>query len=145
MSKIVVGLLGCFLFAGPSDRLSASEFKCGVCNMMIHEDAPNHIILRHEDSKKEPLHLCSLPCVLKAEKYDSHYSKFEFVDFDHRDKKVSGDRAFFLKGSKKIKEQLGDMVMPPYFAAFDSQTQAEAAQKKYGGWVVSGFEKLIRE
>ncbi len=122
----------------------ASEIKCGICSMIISEQSRNHIVLKIEISGKEPLHVCSLSCVHKARKYDPKYTKVEVSDFNHPEKFLPGEKAFFLVQSKKIKADLGAMALAPYFGAFDRREEADSAQKKYGdGIVVQGFENAL--
>jgi len=122
------------------------SLKCSACNMTIPDKARNHIILTSEDASKPPLHVCSLSCALKARKYDSKYSKVKVVDFNRPEELISGDRAYFLLKSSKIKGDLGELAMPPYFGAFEKESEVQAAIKKYGdGVVVQGFEKAITQ
>lgn len=129
-----------------SGLVFASEIKCGICSMKISEQSRNHIILKSEISGKEPLHVCSLSCVHKARKYDAKYTKSEVSDFNHPEKFLPGEKAFFLVQSKKIKTDLGAMAMVPYFGAFDKKEEADSAQKKYGdGIVVQGIENALEK
>lgn len=123
----------------------AGEFKCQVCNMRIPEGSRHHIVLKHEVSAKEPLHVCSLSCVFKARKHDPKYAKVEVADFAHPEKFIAGEKAFMLIKTGKIKDDLDSMVMPPYFAAFPTRADAEKAKARYGeGIIVEGFENALK-
>lgn len=123
----------------------AAGMSCAVCGMDLTEQARNHILLSGKSATKSPLHTCSLACTKKALKNDAGLDVIEVRDFNHPEKTVSGDLAFFLIKSEKIKSDLGDMVMGPYFAAFSTKAEAEAAQKKYGdGTVVLGIKNAIK-
>ncbi len=119
----------------------AKGIDCNICGMLIEDNAPNHFIL----TEKEPVHACSIPCVNKAKK-GVPTAKIQISDFNHREKLLDGSRSFFLIGSKNIKKDMGDMVMPPYVAAFSTKVEAVAAQKKYGdGRVVEGIDAVLKE
>ncbi len=134
-----------FVALGLSFSTWAADFKCSVCSMKIPEHAKNHILLRNQDPHLSPLHVCSIFCAKKAKKYDPKYSKAEVTDFNHPDKTLSAEKAFFLKKSEKIKADLGELAMSPYWGAFSTKAEAQAAQKKYGdGEVVLGFEEALK-
>jgi len=121
----------------------ALELKCAVCGMPLEDHSKNHITLKGKD--KATMHVCSLSCTKKAMKHDSGLNEVEVVDFNHAEKTLKGDSAFFLIKSEKIKSDLGDKVMGPYFGAFATQTEADTAQKKYGdGVVVVGIQNAIK-
>ncbi len=137
----IFAILSCVQFFSIS--LFAEELKCAVCGMPLSEHAKNHIILKGTD--KIPMHVCSLSCVKKTLKHDSNYGEIEVPDFNHPEKMLSGDSAFFLIKSEKIRSDLGDKVMGPYFGSFSSHADADAAQKKYGdGSVVHGIQNAIK-
>ena len=121
----------------------AAELKCAVCGMPLGEYSKNHIILKAKG--KEPMHVCSLSCAKKMLKHDPSYVEVLVRDFNHPEKTLSGEAAFFLVRSEKIKNDLGDNVMGPYFGSFSSEAEANAAQKKYGeGNVVKGIQNAIK-
>lgn len=127
---------------------AAQTRNCDVCGMIIPEKAKNHIILKNEDSNKKSLHVCSFGCVRKGQKYDSKYTRIEVANFNQPDQFLASDKAFFLIKikSEKIKSDLGNFVMPPYFGAFKTQKETEAAKEKYGdGAVVEGIENAMKE
>lgn len=125
---------------------AAQTRNCDVCGMIIPEKARNHVVLKNEDSNKKSLHVCSFGCVQKGQKYDSKYKIIEVANFNQPDQFLDADQAFFLIKSKKIKPDLGNFVMPPYFGAFKTQKEAEAAKEKYGdGAVVEGIENAMKE
>ena len=98
----------------------------------------------HKD-RKTPRHVCSLSCTKKTLKHDSSYNEIEVPDFNHPEKNLPGESAFFLIKSERIRNDLGDKVMGPYFGAFSTQVEADAAQKKYGdGTVVKGMQDAIK-
>lgn len=119
--------------------------KCNVCGMEIPDHARYQILLKKEGSEKAPFHICSLSCAKKALKYDSKFTQVEVADFNHPDKYLKGDQAFFFVGSQNIKSDLGGIMMPPYLAAFDTQMAAELAAEKYhDGKIVLGFERVLK-
>ena len=78
-------------------------------------------------------------------KYDSSYSQVQVIDFNHPDKIIQGDKAYFLIQSSKIRPDMGENVMAPYAGAFGSKEEADAAQKKYGdGVVVKGADNAFK-
>lgn len=122
----------------------ASEFKCQVCGMSIKEHGRNHILLRNGTQKKS-LHVCSASCAKKMRKYDSSYSDVQVTNFNHPEKMLQGDKAYFLIQSSKIKSDMGENVMAPYAAAFSTKEEADAAQKKYGdGVVLKGADNAFK-
>ncbi|MEK6704174.1 MAG: hypothetical protein AABZ06_00125 [Bdellovibrionota bacterium] len=124
----------------------AGDHKCGVCNMKIGEQSKHHVVLSDEAGSKAPLHVCSLSCVNKARKHDSGYSKSQVSDFNNPEKLLPGEDAFFLMKSEKIKQDLDDMAMPPFFGAFKTKAEADAAKKKYGdGVIVKGLGAALIE
>lgn len=123
-----------------------ADIKCDVCHMTIPQNARHHIILKNDNPAKTPLHICSLSCVLKARKFDSKYSKIDIADFNHPEKFLNGETAFFLIKSSKIKSDLGEMAMPPYLAAFATKEEAKSVHTKYGdGEVTQGFESVLKK
>lgn len=121
----------------------AADTRCDICGMAIPDHARNHLILKSTHAKE--FHTCSLSCVRKAKRHDPTLSQAEVVDFNHPEKWLSGEKAFFLIQSEKIKVDLGEMAMPPYIAAFRTQKEAEAARVKYGeGRVVQGLENALK-
>lgn len=143
MKKILfVSLIMVFL----SHASFALDIACDVCGMEIKENASNHFILKKEKEDKEALHVCSIPCVIKGKKNSPQFSRVEVSDFNQPGKFLDGNQAFFLVRSKSIKKDLGDMVMPPYVAAFSTKKEATVAQKKYGdGMIVKGFDNVLKE
>jgi hypothetical protein len=122
----------------------AGEMRCDGCGMSIPEHAKNHIVLKSgADKKAQPLHVCSLGCIKLAQKKNPTFQSAEFANFNQPDQFLKGDQAFFLKGSEKIKADMGDRVMPPLLGAFKTKKDADAAHKKYGdGQVVKGIENV---
>jgi len=136
------------LFAGLitfAMNVSAAGFRCDICGMTIPDRARNHVTLTSAESEAKQLHVCSLSCVKKARKHDPKLSKAEIADFHHPETMLSGDRAFFLIQSQKIKADMGEMAMSPYVAGFKTKKEAEAAKAKYGdGVVVQGTENAFK-
>ena len=123
----------------------AEAMKCAVCGMNLEEHARNHIQLSRKSDSQQRMHVCSLACAKKALKHDAGYDVVEVQDFNHPEKTLSGDSAFFLIKSEKIRSDLGDMVMSPYFGAYASKAEADNAQKKYGdGTVVEGIKNALK-
>ncbi len=123
----------------------AADLHCSICSMKIPQSSKNHLVLKNLDPKKPSLHACSLSCATKARKYDPKYAQIEVSNFNHPDEFLSGEKAFFLMKSEKIQADLGPMAMLPYFGAFSTKAEAEAAQKKYGdGVIVQGFEGALK-
>lgn len=135
-------LLGVFYV---NSALLAADVDCDVCGMKIEQKGRNHILLKNEVATQKTLHVCSIPCLQKARKHDSKYTKMEMVDFNNSEKWISGEKAFFLIKSKKIKVALGEMVMPPYIGAFATKKEANTALQKYNdGTLVQGFENALK-
>ncbi|MCM2279876.1 MAG: nitrous oxide reductase accessory protein NosL [Oligoflexia bacterium] len=123
----------------------AAQLHCDVCGMTIPEKARHYIMLKAPAGAPKPLHVCSASCLKKAKKGEPKYTQADFADFNHPEKFVSGDKAFFLIKSSKIKADLGEMAMPPYIGAFSTKAEAEAAKAKYGdGEVVQGLESALK-
>ncbi len=123
----------------------AAELKCDVCGMPIHDHGRNHVVLSGDSSDLKPMHVCSPACAKKVRKHDAKYSKAEVTDFNHPDKTIPGDKAYFLIQSSKIKSDMGADVMAPFAAAFATKEEAEAAKAKYGdGVVVQGAENAFK-
>ncbi|HAZ14661.1 MAG: hypothetical protein A2X86_06235 [Bdellovibrionales bacterium GWA2_49_15] len=142
MDKITALLFGCVLFT--CSALGAG-MTCSVCGMPVAESAKNHLMLQSESATKAPMHVCALSCLKKVVKHDSSYKKIEVADFNHPEKLLPGDKAFFLLKSTKIKSDIGENVMPPYFGAFATEDEAKTAQAKYGeGLIVQGVENAIK-
>lgn len=156
--KILVGVITVSLTVSLmlSSALWAADTKCSVCGMKIAEISRNHIILMNEslqkeaqkeaqkETQKEILHVCSLSCVHKVRKHDTRYSNASVADFNHPESYIDADQAFFLIQSKKIKADLDATVMPPYFGAFKTLEEAQAALKKYGdGQIVQGLNNAV--
>ena len=133
------------LFAQLSSYSWAIDTNCSVCGMTISEDSRNHILLKKEASEPTPLHICSASCAHKAKKHDPKLTQSQVSDFNHPDRFIPGDQAFFLIKSDKIKADLGPRAMPPYFGAFATKAEADVAQKKYGdGEIVQGFDNVVK-
>lgn len=147
MKRISFALLSFVIFLMLTGlAFTAQTRNCDVCGMMIAEKAKNHIVLKNEDSNKKSLHVCSFGCLRKGQKYDSKYRKIEVSNFNQPDQFLPADKAFFLIKSEKIKPDLGNFVMPPYFGAFKTQKEAVAAKEKYGdGAVVEGIENAMKK
>lgn len=127
-----------------NSKADAGEVKCQACGMSINDHGRNHIFLR-SNSQNKSLHACSPSCAKKMRKYDSSYSEVQVVDFNHPEKIINGDEAYFLIRSSKIKSDMGENVMAPYAAAFATEEEADAAQKKYGdGVVVKGADNAFK-
>ncbi|MEK6623322.1 MAG: nitrous oxide reductase accessory protein NosL [Bdellovibrionota bacterium] len=142
MVKITTLFFGFFLFA--CSALAAGTV-CSVCGMPLAEHAKNRIVVQTETASKEPLHMCALSCLKKTIKHDPRYTKIQVADFNHPDKLIAGDKAFFLLKSTKIKTDIGENVMAPYFGAFATEEEAQTAQKKYGeGVVLQGVENALK-
>lgn len=128
--------------------VQAADFKCDICGMPINEHGRNHIILRSSSPNNDtdkPMHVCSPSCAHKLQKHAVQYCKAEVTDFNHPDKILSGDVAYFLIQSSKIKSDMGANVMAPYAAAFSTKEEAEAAKKRYGdGIVVQGSANAFK-
>lgn len=144
-SKLLLGFFFISFFAWNILAL-ASDTHCEVCHMLIPQNARSHVVLATGKSHEDPhLHVCSVSCVAKAKKNGFKYTRVEIIDFNHPEKFLDGHKAFFIVNSKKIKADMGDMAMPPYFAAFATKKEAEAAQKKYGdGALAQGFEEALK-
>ena len=123
----------------------AADINCDVCGMKIEQKGRNHMLLKHDEADKKTLNVCSIPCLLKARKHDSQYTKVEMINFNNPEKFLAGDKAFFLVKSKKIKADLGDMVMPPHIVALSTKKETDAVLKKYDdGTIVQGFENVLK-
>lgn len=122
------------LFFSPMTQ--AAELKCDVCGMPIRENGRNLIVLRNNSQNTKSMHSCSPICAHKLQKYSPEYNKVEVRNFNHTGEVLSGDKAYFLIQSAKIKSDMGENVMAPYAAAFNTKEEAEAAQKKYGDGVI---------
>lgn len=127
--------------------IAATEMHCDICGMIIPDKAKNHIVLKKENDKNAKVyHVCSKICLVTAKKNNPDHKKIEMVDFNHPEKFINGEKAFVLKGSEKIKADIGEMAMAPYLGAFSTKKEAEAAQKKYGdGHVVEGVENALKK
>lgn len=133
-----------FVFPFLASLTNAADLSCGVCGMSIPAGAKNHIVLKSSQAKTT-LHVCSPTCARKAKKHDSTLAEAEVADFNHPGTSLPGSKAFFLIKSDKIKGDMGEMAMAPYAAAFATQEEALAAQKKYGdGKVVQGLEAALK-
>ncbi|MBI2521874.1 MAG: hypothetical protein HYV97_15770 [Bdellovibrio sp.] len=142
MYKITAFLLGISVIACSA---MAAGRVCSVCGMPLAEHAKNLFVLQTEPAAKEPLHVCAISCLKKAVKHDPRYKKIEVADFNHPEKLLAGDKAFFLLKSTKIKADIGENVMAPYFGAFATEAEALEAQKKYGeGVILQGVENAIK-
>lgn len=131
------------LFLAPP--LYAEGQKCAICNMPLEKHAKNDISALSRDPTKPAMHLCSLPCLKKLLNHDPSYQTIEVADFNHPDRRIPGDKAFFLIKSEKIKSDITGPVMGPYFGAFASREDAETAKKKYSeGLVVEGISNAIK-
>ena len=136
-------LLICLFILHPP--IWTANLNCDVCGMTLSENAKNHIVLKNEAVEKNTLHVCSFTCFLKAKKNAPKYSKVEISDFNNPGKFLDADKAFFLVKSAKIKKDLGELVMPPYFGAFATKQLAETAKAKYGdGIVVRGIDNAAK-
>lgn len=125
--------------------LWAAEMRCDVCGMSIPEHAKNHIVLETPVKGGKMMHVCSVSCLKKGMKHNPDMKKTEFANFNKPDQFLDGDRAFFLKGSDKIKSDIGEMAMPPYLGAYETKKDADAARAKYGeGSVVQGVENALK-
>ncbi len=122
-----------------------AETHCNVCSMKILENSRQHFLVRDESLGKEPLHICSVTCLHKIKQFNSKISNIEVAQFNEPLKFLKADKAFFLVKSEKIKDDAGSMVMPPIAAAFTTQKEAQAAQKKYGdGTIILGLENALK-
>jgi len=140
---LVFSLLLAALYLSVS--FAAADINCDVCGMKIEQRGRNHMLLKHVQTDKKTLNVCSIPCLLKARKHDSQYTKVEIINFNNPEKFLAGDKAFFLVKSKKIKAALGDMVMPPHVVALSTKKEADAVLKKYpDGTIVQGFENALK-
>ena len=120
----------------------ATNFTCDVCGMTV----PNRteIVLKDPTPGAKALHVCSLSCFRKARKLKEYFSA-DVANFNHPDKLLPADNAYFLIKSEKIKPDLGELAMPPYFGAFATKKDADAAQVRYGyGQVVQGLNEAIK-
>ena len=123
----------------------AVDTHCDVCGMSIPDHARNHLVLKAADPAAKELHVCSVPCARKARKHDQSLSRIDIADFNHPESFLSGERAFVLIQSRKVKADLGELTMPPYVVGFGTKKEAEAAQAKYGdGTVVEGIEGALK-
>lgn len=139
-----IGICAVFVTFLKGIAAQAAELKCDVCGMQISEHGRNHVILKSISGKKSQ-HVCSPICARKLRKYDADYAKAEVTDFNHTEKMLQGDKAYFLIQSSKIKSDMGENVMAPYAAAFSTKEEADVAQKKYGdGVVVKGADNAFK-
>lgn len=124
----------------------AADLKCDVCGMPISEHGCNLVTLSSSAAGDKPMHVCSPTCAHKLQKHAPQYSKAEVTDFNHTEKVLTGDKAYFLMQSSKIKSEMGPNVMAPYAAAFATKEEAEAAKAKYGdGVVVQGSDDAFKK
>jgi hypothetical protein len=122
----------------------AADFSCDACGMKIAAQARNHVALKMESQETKTMHFCSLSCLKKAQKH-LPAGKVELSDFNHPERLIPAEKAFYLVNSEKIKAEMGDMVMPPYVGVFATRPEADAAQKKLGdGSIVQGLENVLK-
>ena len=122
----------------------ASETACDVCSMKISENSRQHFLVQAPALAKKPLHVCSVICLRKINT-SLKPSTIEVSEFNHPQKFLKADKAFFLVKSEKIKGDAGPLAMPPIVAAFATKKEAESAQKKYGdGHIVLGLENALQ-
>ena len=137
MVKVTTLFFGFFLFA--CSALAAGTV-CSVCGMPLAEHAKIGLVQTETASKN--LYICPF-LSQKTIKHDPRYTKIQVADFNHPDKLIAGDKAFFLLKHKKSRQTL-EKTMAPYFGALPQKKRPDSPKEIWGRVVIQGVENALK-